>query len=112
MAATAESVPAPELKEDAEASARCDSAAERQSGADTDAGDGANGDASAQNDEGKDAPLTKQQAVMLYALRSQQTCGDNQVLLMSDDHQAHRACMRGGVCAHVPAAPFGAVCVR
>jgi len=90
MAAPAESVPAPdesvpapeELREDLDCPARGDSAAERQSGVDMDAGESAsaNGDANPEKEKGKEeAPLSKQQAVTLYALRSQQTCGEDQV---------------------------------
>ena len=90
MAAPAESVPAPdesvpapeELREDLDCLARGDSAAEWQSGVDMDAGESAsaNGDANPEKEKGKEeAPLSKQQAVTLYALRSQQTCGEDQV---------------------------------
>jgi hypothetical protein len=47
----------------------------------TEAGEGVKGDSEA--DKGDDlqnqTPLTKEQAVMLYSLRSRQTCGEDQV---------------------------------
>ena len=76
----AENVPAPEeLREDGEDPALGDSASKPQCGADADAGDGTNGDASAEKGKGDEPPLTEEQAVMLYALRSLQTCGEDQV---------------------------------
>jgi hypothetical protein len=81
--AAAENNPPVRLWEDAEAEAkagRLQSQRSENAGA-PEAGEGAKGDSEADKGDNSQnqTPLTKEQAVMLYSLRSRQTCGEDQV---------------------------------